>query len=176
MGLFKSIKPLPEGGSFAQVAQKITSAYLYIRDAYPQIGNPCTYIGAAGLNHAAAYLKRKQIQPIQIISIAKKSIQAGRDGVVDELGTLSVFSRDLAVEYSQIDTGADRNSIMQSYEAKRLAVLQTIQSSLRDYEATRKTGLMLRKGIDMFFSLSSMRPLVSQLIEETQDDWGHIAK
>lgn len=176
MGLFKSTKSLQEGDRFALVAQRITSAYLYIRDTYPQIGNPCTYLGAAGLNHATIYLKKKQIQSAQIIQMAKNSIQAGRDGVVDELESLGVFSRDLAVEYAQIDTGADRNIILQSYEVKRLAVWQTIQSTLRAYATTRKTGLMLRKGIDMFFSLSSMRPLVSQLIEETRDDWGHIAK
>lgn len=176
MGVFKSMKSLTEGDGFILIAQKISSAYLYIRDAYSQIGSPCTYLGAAGLNHAAMYLQRKLIQPDQIISMAKNSIQAGRDGVVDELGSLSAFSRDLAVAYAQIDTEADRHVILQSYEAKQLAVLQTIQSTLRAYEATQKTGLILRKGIDMFFSLSTMRPLVSQLMEATQDDWGHIAK
>lgn len=176
MGLLKSIKAVKAKGDLTQLAQDITAAYLYIRDTYPQIGNATTYLGAAGLNNAAAYLKKNQIQATQIIRLAKTSIQAGRDGVADELGSLAAFARVLAVEYTQIDTDAGRASTLQPCEARQLAVYQAVQSTLRKYEATHKTGLIMRKGIDMFFSLSSKRPLVSQLMEATQDDWGHIAK
>lgn len=176
MGLLKSTKSVKARGGSTQVAQDITSAYLYIRDTYPQIGNTATYLGAAGLNNAAAYLKKNQIRPIHIIRLAKTSIQAGRDGVADELGSIAAFAKALAVAYTQIEYDALGTSTLQPCAARPLAVYQAVQSTLRNYNATHKTRLIMRKGIDMFFSLSSMRSLVSQLMEETQDDWGHIAK
>jgi len=143
--LLKFLKKLKDG-NFGLVARNITKIYLFLKSNYSEsLPDQTTLIATAGIINAAKYIKTNTIEPAEIISMAKSSIDEGGDtDIKNEVYSLSAFIRQIEIEIFAIDTRMDYYEIRDIVMQKHTMIRENVEEAIADYKQQAKLTLWRR--------------------------------
>jgi len=123
------LKVLGSESNYTFVAENTTKYYLELSRNYGgRFNNESSLLATAGILDAQFYIfKQKIINPFEILSIAKKSLEAGKDSLIN-------FIINLEIKLFKIDTpDIDFDNIKDACEGQRQNIKKAIQKVKDEY-------------------------------------------
>ncbi len=142
LDFFKKLKD----GNFGLIARNITKIYLCLKSNYSEsFPDQATLLATAGIINTAKYIKANTIDPAEIISMAKSSIDKGEDiNIKNEVYNLSAFIKQIETEILAIDTRMDYYEIRDIVMQKHTIIRENIEEVITDYKQQVKLTLWRR--------------------------------
>jgi len=145
VGFFNLLKKL-KGGNFGFIARIIATIYMFLKSNYSEsFPDQATLIATAGIINATKYIENNEIEPAEIISMAKSSIGTEEDADIEnEIYDLSAFIRQMEIEMFAIDTKMDYYEIRDTVMRKYTVIRKNVQEVIIDYGLDDKRTVWCR--------------------------------